>query len=160
MVFFRYVFILPRFEPVRPYIQFLYTLINYRPTGCKGIELENITADWSDAGGSHSNSQWLSAAAECENQDFEADGMSIYDIVDGFAEDHSVWAEAFLGAWQRMQELRQDPDDMKDGPANSWLGYYPLQEMGAATGDGNMLQFSSSHTRSFNQNILHFRYHG
>ena len=33
-----------------------------------------------------------------------------------------------------MQEMRQDPNDMKDGPANSWLGYYPLQEIGAPTG--------------------------
>lgn len=77
----------------------------------------------------------MSPTAECDKQDFVADGMSTYDIVDQYAEDHSVWAEAFLGAWQRMQELRQDQNDMKEGPANSWLGYYPLQEMGAVTGE-------------------------
>ena len=63
-----------------------------------------------------------------------ADGVSTFDIVEEFADDHSAWAEAFLGAWQRMQEMRQDPNDMKDGPVNSWLGYYPLQEIGAPTG--------------------------
>ena len=73
--------------------------------------------------------------AECDKQDFLVDGKTTFDIVEEFAEDHSVWAEAFLGAWQRMQELRQDPIDMKDGPASSWLGYSQLQELGAVTGD-------------------------
>ena len=114
---------------------------NIRPTGCKGIELKNISSDWGNAG-SHSNSQWLSPAAECDKQDFVADGTPVYKIVEEFAEDHSVWAEALLEGWQAMQELRQDQADMKDGPANSWLGYYSLQEMGAVTGDFYFQQFS------------------
>ena len=97
--------------------------------------MADITSDWTDVGGSHSNSQWLSPVADCEKQDLMADGVSTFDIVEEFADDHSAWAEAFLGAWQRMQEMRQDPNDMKDGPANSWLGYYPLQEIGAPTGE-------------------------
>ena len=95
--------------------------------------MPDITTDWGEAG-SHSNSQYMSPVAECDKQDLVADGTPVYDIVEEFAEDHSVWAEAFLEAWQAMQELRQDQNDMKDGPANSWLGYYPLQEMGAVTG--------------------------
>ena len=93
--------------------------------------MPDITTDF---GYPESNSQYLSPVAECDKQDLVADGTPVYDIVEEFAEDHSVWAEAFLEAWQAMQELRQDQNDMKDGPANSWLGYYPLQEMGAVTG--------------------------
>ena len=95
--------------------------------------MKNISATWGYAPGA--NSQHFSPLAECEKQDFVADGEPIYDIVEQFAEDHSVWAEAFLKAWQAMQELRQDQNVMKDGPVNSWLGFYTLQEMGAVTGE-------------------------
>ena len=84
----------------------------------------------------------MSPLAECEKQDLVADGESVYDIVEEFATDHSVWAEAFLRAWKAMQELRQEENDMKDGPASSWLGYFSLQEMGAETGETLLLNIS------------------
>jgi len=104
----------------------------FRATGCPGLELEDRTGTWE--GGTHSNSQYMSPAAQCDKQDLvEETGTPVYDIVQEFADDHSVWAEAFLGAWERMQELRQE--GMKDGPYNSWLGYYMLQDMGADIGE-------------------------
>ena len=107
-------------------IHFLYK----RATGCKGLELSDENKWYRK-----SNSQTMSNVAECDKQDLVADGTSIYSIVEQFAEDHSVWAEALLEAWPAMQELRQDQDSMQDGPVNSWLGYYSLQEMGAVTGE-------------------------
>ena len=54
------------------------------------------TGTWE--GGTHSNSQYMSPAAQCDKQDLvEETGTPVYDIVQEFADDHSVWAEAFLG---------------------------------------------------------------
>ena len=40
----------------------------------------------------------MSPAAQCDKQDLvEETGTPVYDIVQEFADDHSVWAEAFLG---------------------------------------------------------------
>ena len=101
-----------------------------RPTGCDGIELDDITSVWE--GASKSNSQTLSPRADCPKQDFiGSEGTPIYSIVEEFADDHSTWAEAFLEAWPKMQELKQE--GLKDGPANSWIGYHHLEEMGVTS---------------------------
>ena len=48
-------------------------------------------------------------------------------IVEEFADDHDVWADAFLNAWQRMQNNIENKDNLEDGPQSSWLGYYSLE---------------------------------
>jgi len=48
------------------------------------------------------------------------------DIVDEFADDHEVWAHAFIEGWQVIQ--RNGYDKLNDGPKSSWLGYSLLPE--------------------------------
>ena len=97
-----------------------------RPTGCKGIELEDIGSRWE--GYTKGNSQTMSPRADCPKQDFVMDGKPIYSIVEEFADDHSAWAKVLLEAWPKMQELKQE--GLKEGPVNSWIGYHHLKEMG------------------------------
>ena len=59
-------------------------------------------------------------------------GKPIYKIVEEFADDHDDWAEAFLEAFPRMQSIGYT--NLQDGPENSWLGYYSLEDMGAKIG--------------------------
>ena len=61
-------------------------------------------------------------------------GTPVYDIVEQFADDHDVWAKQFLGAWERMQRIGYNKKDLKVGPKNSWMGYYPLRDMDATFG--------------------------
>ena len=53
-------------------------------------------------------------------------------IVEDFADDHDLWARSFLEGWQRFTETGYT--DLKDGPQNSWMGFYKLKEMGVDTG--------------------------
>ena len=70
---------------------------------------------------------------QCPKQDLQVeDGEKLSGIVEEFADDHDVWASAFLEAWQRMQSIGYK--DLKDGPENSWLGYHSLNDMGAEIG--------------------------
>ena len=86
-----------------------------------------------------SNSVVASPAGDCPIQDLnDKEGTRIADITEQYADDHDVWASDFLDAWQRMQAIKCP--DLKDGPENSWLGYYSLKEMGADIGE-NYLGF-------------------
>jgi len=53
--------------------------------------------------------------------------MTSADIVDEFAEDHEVWAHAFIEGWQAIQRNGYD-DTLMNGPKSSWLGYSLLPE--------------------------------
>merc|ERR1712110_1033805 len=104
--------------------------VAFRPTGCQGIELDDPTSTWQN--GSQSNSAWLSPRADCPKQDLLNEwGKPVYQIVEEFADDHDVWAKQFLSAWERMQRIGYAGSDLSVGPRNSWMGYYPLKEMGA-----------------------------
>ena len=105
--------------------------VAFRPTGCQGIELDDPTSSW--ANGSISNSAWLSPRADCPKQDLKdpQSGKTTSEIVEQFADDHDVWAKQFLGAWERMQRIGYTKWQLKAGPENSWMGYYPLKDMGA-----------------------------
>ena len=79
------------------------------------------------------NAVTTSPVEKCPKNDLkDENGREIYKIVEDFADDHDVWAKAFLEAWPRMQSVGYT--DLKDGPENSWLGYYPLKDMGAVIG--------------------------
>ena len=121
----------------------------FRGTGCPGIDLETPNVMWgngepcSEHGSGPikdgSNSVVASPAADCPVQDLiDEEGTSIAEITEQYANDHDVWASDFLDAWQRMQAIKCT--NLKDGPENSWLGYYSLKEMGADIGE-NYLGF-------------------
>jgi len=48
--------------------------------------------------------------------------MTSADIVDQFADDHEVWAHAFIEGWQAIQRNGYG-DALLNGPKSSWLGY-------------------------------------
>ena len=108
----------------------------FRGTGCPGINLETPNVMWTNGTGpikQGSNSVVASPVADCPVQDLaDEEGTRISDITEQYADDHDVWASDFLDAWQRMQAIKCP--DLKDGPENSWLGYYSLKEMGAEIG--------------------------
>lgn len=105
--------------------------VAFRPTGCGGIDLQNPNEMWTD--GWTTNAVKTSRVNQCPKQDLQVeDGEKLSSIVEEFADDHDVWASAFLEAWQRMQSIGYK--DLKDGPENSWLGYYSLNDMGAEIG--------------------------
>ena len=106
--------------------------VAFRATGCDGINLQNPDEMWTD-GWSEANSVVTSRVNQCPKQDLKVeDGQELSNIVEEFADDHDVWASAFLEAWPRMQSVGYT--DLKDGPGNSWLGYYSLKDMGAEIG--------------------------
>jgi len=105
----------------------------FRATGCEGINLQNPGEMWTD-GWSGANSVVTSRVNQCPKQDLKVeDGQELSNIVEEFADDHDVWASAFLEAWPRMQSIGYT--DLKDGPENSWLGYYSLKDMDADIGN-------------------------
>ena len=58
-------------------------------------------------------------------------GIRVTDIVEEFANDHDTWAQQFLEAWERMQNTGYTETELVVGPDSSWMGFYPLKEMGA-----------------------------
>ena len=105
-----------------------------RGTGCEGINLQNPDEMWTDGWDvMEANAVKVSRVNQCPKQDLEDEtGKPIYEIVEAFADDHDDWAEAFLEAFPRMQSIGYS--GLEDGPENSWLGYYPLEDMGADLG--------------------------
>ena len=105
-----------------------------RGTGCPGINLQNPDEMWTDGWDClKANAVILSRVNQCPKQDLaDETGKPIYKIVEEFADDHDVWADAFMEAFPRMQSIGYT--DLKDGPDNSWLGYYTLEDMGANIG--------------------------
>ena len=108
----------------------------FRATNCSGITLEEPNVMWVNGSGpikDGSNSVVASPVAKCPVQTLkDEEGTRIAEITEQYADDHDVWATEFLDAWQRMQEIKCP--DLKDGPENSWLGYYSLNSMGAPIG--------------------------
>ena len=49
------------------------------------------------------------------------EGEASADIVASFADDHDLWAEAFLEGWAKLQANGYSAGQLSDGPTNSWL---------------------------------------
>jgi len=109
--------------------------VAFRATGCDGINLQNPDEMWTDGWDLHdANSVVTSRVNQCPKNDLKVeDDQELSGIVEEFADDHDVWASAFLEAWPRMQSIGYT--DLKDGPENSWLGYYSLEDMGVEIGN-------------------------
>ena len=102
--------------------------VAFRATGCEGID------DISISDTKHIGDSWLSPVANCPVQDDkDKNDTPIHEIVEEFADNHDIWASHFLQAWKRMQSIGYT--DLKDGPEESWLGYYTLKDMGANIGN-------------------------
>lgn len=106
-----------------------------RGTGCDGINLEDDSARWPD-GWTGVNAVTTSRVNKCNVTDVEDEnGKPIHQIVEEFADDHDVWASAFLDAWGRMQDTGYLDSELTEGLQNSWFGYYYLVDMGADIGN-------------------------
>jgi hypothetical protein len=73
--------------------------------------------------------KWTKMAINCTRSTFTLEGedMTSADIVDQFADDHEVWAHAFIEGWQTIQRNGYG-DTLLNGPKSSWLGYSLLPE--------------------------------
>ena len=89
-----------------------------RPHGCNGME-GNVT-EWRNP------PSWGSPALHCNKTDYAPENVVVSDIIDAFANDHDIWADAFLDAWPRMQHNGYAEGELLDGPQSSWLGYASL----------------------------------
>ena len=103
-----------------------------RGTGCDGINLTDPNAMWTD-GFQGVNEVITSRVNNCpKNYLMAENGKPIYEIVEEFADNHDVWASAFLDAWGRMQSIGYN--NLTDAKQKSWLGYHTLVDMGADIG--------------------------
>ena len=106
--------------------------VAFRGTGCEGINLQRADEMWQD-GWTGVNAVTTSPVNQCNVTDVKDEhDYPIHKIVEEFADDHDVWASAFLDAWKRMQATGYT--NLRNGPQNSWLGYYTLKDMGAEIG--------------------------
>merc|ERR1712032_156151 len=87
----------------------------------------------------------------CTRSTFVLDGekQTSADIVDEFADDHEVWAHAFIEGWQAIQKNGYDDNSLNDGPKSSWLGYSLLPE-------GSPIEFPLLFTENPNFNITSY----
>ena len=108
-----------------------------RPTGCVGIDLQDPNKMWTD-GFSGKHSVTTSRVNQCPITDVEDEkGNPIHKIVEEFADDHDIWASAFLDAWGRMQDVGYEEADLTEGLQKSWFGYNHLLKMDANILNGN-----------------------
>jgi len=107
----------------------------FRAKNCPGLEVTNDGKGPFEDAICAINAVCTSKVPDCPPQDYidPTSGKPIRQILEEFADDHDVWAEAFLAGWQRMQETGYDV--LNDAPQNSWMGYNTLKEMGAVIGD-------------------------
>jgi len=126
-----------------------------RSTGCAGIDLEDPKEMWIDGwNGTDVHSVITSRVNQCPITDVEDEkGNPIYQIVEEFADDHDVWASAFLDAWGRMQNVGYEEADLTEGLQNSWFGYYHLLKMDAKIGT-NFEQFIEEHVNTTNKPVV------
>ena len=103
----------------------------FRAMNCDGLEMvedQSVKSLFVD-GKCEKNSVCTSPRAMCPPQDYaDETGKPIKRIIEEFADDHDLWAEKFLDGWQRMQQTGYS--SLKDGPQNSWMGYYTLMDLG------------------------------
>ena len=68
----------------------------------------------------------------------------IYEILEEYADDHDVWVNDFLAAWQRMAEIgytkkrkgrgKKTKSTLKIAAQNAWFGYYKAKDLHEAEG--------------------------
>merc|ERR1712018_434975 len=79
--------------------------VAFRATGYDGINLQDPNEMWTD-GWTGVNAVTTSRVNQCPITDVKDENdKPIHQIVEEFADDHDVWASAFLDAWGRMQDI-------------------------------------------------------
>ena len=90
-----------------------------------------------------SNSAYTSRRADCDRQDYvdPVEKKPIYEILEEYADDHDVWVNDFLAAWQRMAEIGyvkekkgKRKSTLKTAVQNAWFGYYKAKDLHEAEG--------------------------
>jgi len=86
---------------------------NNRPRGCPGLNtnMRNMTK------------MQETELLKCGRTTYAPEGETTSSIVDLFADDHDLWAEQFLNAWEKMIGNGYTDGELVDGPQNGLLGY-------------------------------------
>jgi len=92
----------------------------HRPAGCPGIDMP--VSEWQYIA---EDTSTQSDVMQCEKSNYAPEGEAISDIVEAYADNHDLWAENFLDAWQQM--MNNGYSSLIDGPQNSWLGHYTIK---------------------------------
>ena len=99
------------------YNKLTYDAVTRRPLGCPGIDI--------------ARNQFLkrpifgTPVMHCDRNDNAPEGEPVYKIVEDFADDHDVWANDFLDAWDQM--TKNGGEELVAAPQEGWLGYYSLK---------------------------------
>ena len=95
---------------------------SYRPVGCPGLPDK-----WEDMPYSGHDMNWTKIE-RCPLNDYAPEGKPLYQIVEDTADDHDVFGQNLLAAFERMIQNGYDPIlDLQDAPTNSWFGYYTME---------------------------------
>jgi len=96
----------------------------------RGCNLPEVFPEQAADGGEEARTKVMRTPISCGRTSFKLDGedQTSADIVDEFADDHEVWAHAFLEGWQTIQKNGYNDGSLNDGPKSSWLGYSLLPQ--------------------------------
>jgi len=97
-----------------------------RPRGCPGIDMASDDLPMELVNKPSLSNQ--SYVMDCPKTTYAPEGEEMSKIVEEFADDHDVWAENFLDAWQLMQS--NGDVELIDAHRTSWLGHYSLKKAG------------------------------
>ena len=90
-------------------------------------ELDN--KDFSNVNAKMATEETHTEIIDCEKtKSTSEDGEKLTKIMDEYANDHDIWADDFLSAWQKISTNGYQKDELHDGPESSWLGYFSLKE--------------------------------
>ena len=99
-----------------------------RPRGCGALDhtplefgYENSHLPAGERYAIYPGSPGFDGSPDCSLNTYAPEGEASADIVAAFAEDHDLWAETFLEAWDKLQTNGYHLDQLTVGPENSWL---------------------------------------
>ena len=94
-----------------------------RPRGCPGIDMASDDLPFELTNKPSLSNQ--SYVMDCPKTTYAPEGEAMSKIVEDYADDHDVWAEDFLDAWQIM--VSNGDAVLTDANQYAWLGHYSLQ---------------------------------
>merc|ERR1712002_1398627 len=101
------------------------------PRGCGPLDkdimdgLPPITrGDAKEAPAIYAGSPGVNGSPPCGPNTYAPEGETTSDIVASFADDHDLWAETFMEAWEKMQKNGYAEEELKNGPDSAGLLRY------------------------------------
>merc|ERR1719334_877092 len=101
------------------------------PRGCGPLDkdimdgLPPITrGDAKEAPAIYAGSPGVNGSPPCGPNTYAPEGETTSDIVASFADDHDLWAETFMEAWEKMQKNGYAEEELKNGPDSAGLLKY------------------------------------